>query len=368
MRFRRSGTVLCALTLAMVGFGGFAHGTRVKRKTEPPKRTAAPPKPKRAPREPYTERIATTPDINQHMTIGQFLKQIPPSEQPAYTPPSEIPLSTRVFEQNYCAPAAVADHLVWLDVHHFQQISSESDPVIAGVALAKILGEAEYMKTMSQPAADSYDLPVGEGTTYEDLVRGAVNFLAAKKIPIKQVTIFSVWTPPERRSAFGLPLVPMEIERRAPTFSEMTRPLRRRTIVVHHFGHYRYQVEDVRDGKVIPDYLERTGGHWISPVGFDGDKSGNLAPGTVIYHDPAGGDQDKKTQVYHPWIRQTGPYHDLPLRQKKDPKYPELACKDDANWTCLGRLSGTYVRDKPIEQYAGGEPIEVLEGVVVIEL
>ena len=75
-------------------------------------------KPQRVKKLPYYTRAATTPDVNQHMTWGQFIDQLPvkpPSIRAKYRPPQEIDLKWRVFEQNFCAPASVANNLMWLD-------------------------------------------------------------------------------------------------------------------------------------------------------------------------------------------------------------------------------------------------------------
>ncbi|HXH59893.1 MAG TPA: hypothetical protein VNI20_00895, partial [Fimbriimonadaceae bacterium] len=79
----------------------------------------------------YTARIAKTPDINQHMTFEQFLKQIPTSLQKKYTPPPEIGLKTKVFFENFCGPCAVADNLMYLR-NFFPQMTAEADPVAGG--------------------------------------------------------------------------------------------------------------------------------------------------------------------------------------------------------------------------------------------
>jgi len=316
----------------------------------------------------FTDRIADTPDINQHMTWKQFLKQIPADKVAEYTPPDEINVNSRVFYENFCAPASTANHLVWLDRHGFPSITNESDPVIAGMKLARLLADTKYMQTISDPGPDDFQPVVGSGTKIENFVSGTAKFLAEHNITIRDVTVISLWSPPSQASRFGVPVSRLHIEKRPPKLYEVTRPLKGKTIVVTIIGKYDAVPPQFVDGKLIPGYLNRVGGHYYSPVGYGDDGNGNYSGNTLIYHDPAGGYQDVKHQEYHQWLRQKGPNGELEMRENKAHRFPEINCKSQPQQTCLGRLKDTYVRNKPVEDHTGGKGIWVLEGVVVIEL
>ena len=338
-----------------------------------------PVKPKRMELAPWYSRAATTPDVNQHMTWGQFIDQLPvkpPSIRMKYRPPQEIDLNWRVFEQNYCAPAAVANNLMWLDANYFPQISDETNALAGGVFLARKLGGDAYFSTMNEPGNPDgedpeFHLSEGTGTTFEDMINGTVKFLKEKQIPVKEVRWISLWAAPEAKSKLKLGGAPLVMERRAPKLDEVKSALRLRSIIVQIFGHYEFTVGEATNNGVKPDSLVRTGGHYFAPVGFGKDEDGNLSENTFAYHDSASDKQDKQTQHYHTWLTPVGQYKDLPLRKFREggAKYASLACQnEEKGWECLGRLSNAYVRNKQVEDHAGNERIRVLEGMMVIRL
>lgn len=353
---------------------------RAKRPTaEAPVVTGQPVKPKRMEKTPYYSRAATTPDVNQHMTWGQFIDQLPvkpPSVRMKYMPPKEIDLNWRIFEQNYCGPAAVANNLMWLDQHHFPQISDESNALAGGVFLARQLGGDAYFSTMNEPGNPSgedpeFHLSEGTGSTFEDMINGTVKFLKEKKVPVKEVRWISPWAAPEAKSKLKLGGVPLVMERRVPKLAEVESVLRTRSIIVQIFGSYEFTVGEATENGVKPDTLVRTGGHYLAPVGFGLDENGKLSELAFAYHDSASDKQDKQTEHFYTWLKATGQYKDLPLRSFRDggAKYASLACKNEKKgWECLGRLSDTYVRDKQVEAHQGNERIRVLEGMMVILL
>lgn len=334
----------------------------------PGRTTAAPPPARTTERVAYTARIATTADINQHMTWKQFLAQIPADRVAEYTPPEEINVNSRVFYENFCGPTAVADQLIWLDRNGYGNTVDEEDPVIAGTALARLLGDTKYMRTLSEPGPDDFDPVVGSGTKIENLVAGTAKYLAERKVGIRRVSVVSVWSPPSQADRYGVAKSLLGIEQRLPNLYETTQPLRAKTIVVNIMGKYENVPPQFANGKLLPGYLKRTGGHYVAPVGNAQDAGGNYSANTVIYHDPAGSPQDATRQHYYQWIRQGGPNAGLALRSDDEPRFPELACKDDAKKTCLGKVGDTYVRDRRIEEHSPGDGIWIMEGVIVIEV
>jgi hypothetical protein len=336
-------------------------------------------KPQRMKKLPYYTRAATTPDVNQHMTWGQFIDQLPvkpPSIRAKYRPPQEIDLDWRVFEQNFCAPASVANNLMWLDTNYFPQISKETNALAGGVFLARQLSGDDYFSTMNEPgnpdgADPSFHLSEGTGTTFEAMINGTVRFLKEKDIPVKEVRWISLWAVPEAKAKLKVGGAPLVMQRGFPTLDEVRSALQSRSVVVQIIGFYEFQVGEADDNGVKPDSLVRTGGHYFSPVGFGRDADGNLSRDTFEYRDPASDKQDKQALHYHLWVTPTGQYRNLPLRKFRDggAKYGSLACPNEKKgWECLGRLNKTYLRGKQVEEHKGNERITVLEGMMVIRL
>lgn len=324
-------------------------------------------KPARSKRgEPFIVRINTTPDINQNMSIGEFLQQIPKGRIPEFTPPAEIGLNAPMFYNNMCAPTSVADHLVWVDTHFFHNISKEQNPVIAGVELARVLGGPNYMKTAD---TKTYDGITGTGTKIYNLVGGTFRLLKERGVTVKKVTVISVTAHSDIKALFGVPNKRLTIEYRAPKVHEIKDALRRRAIVINLIGKYEIVPGRAKkDGKGTKGYLLRTGGHYFSPVGYGEDSNGNYDGSMIIYHDPADGGQNMKTQQYVEWIRESEKNAGLRMFKKDKPDHSFRACKDNKNWTCYGELGDTYVRDKLLKDHGKDERAKILEGLIVIEV
>ncbi len=349
---------------------------------EEPTLEKRPVKPRRMQVAPYYSRAKTTPDVNQHMTWQEFLDQLPvkpPSIRQKYRPPQEIGLDWRVFEQNFCAPAAVANNLMWLDAHWYPHISNEDTPLAGGVFLARQLGDYAYFSTMNDPgdpdAKDGgdpeYHLSEGTGTRFEDMISGTVKFLKEKQISPKEVQWISLWAVPEAKAGLTIGNTPLTMERRAPKLEEVRAALKTRSIVVQIFGHYEYQTGESTDQGMQPNTLMRQGGHYFAPVGYGLDENGKLSEHTFAYHDSAGSDQDEQVQHYYDWLVPTGPWKNLPLRKIRDggAKYASLACNNaPKEYECLGVLRNAYIRNKQVEDHMGNEQIRVLEGMMVIRL
>lgn len=318
-------------------------------------------KPSRAGKQPYIKRLEFTPDINQNMTIQDYLDQLPTAEAKKQAPEG-LSLKTKMFKKNMCAPASVANHLVWLDRTAFKNITNESHPIIAGVNLINVLSREEYMRTSTG----------GSGTSLSNVVSGTYRFLKEKGIAVKKVTVISVSAHPDYAGRYKVPPNRLRIENRMPKVQETRNALRKRTIVLNLFGKYKLfpGKDDIQVGKQQEVYLQRSGGHYIAPVGYgrvvktvyDGD--------VIIYHNPADKPQNDEKQQYVHWFKETGANAKLRMIKLERPKNHEAfrTCKANKNWTCYGRLGDSYVRDKPLDDHKPGETVRILEALVVIEV
>ena len=318
----------------------------------------------------YTYRVDRTPDINQHMTWEQMLGQIPMRLRKKYTPPAEIGVKSRVFYKNFCGPCAVADNLLYLR-KDFPQIGDHANSVVSGTFLARNLG-SNYFDTLTNPSDEDFDPVVGGGTSVKNIVKGTLEYLKEKNIPVKNVTVISVWAPTDQRAEYGHPGTLIKLYQRPPTTKEMQDALRKRSIVVSHYGSYEYRPNPTRAGgaKRIGSYLLRTGGHYVAPVGYGKDKNGVAKANMFIIHDPAGSSQAKKAQVYTEWIRQPkGRYQNLRMLNERDtPRHPSYNFPLKPGYELLGSLNQTYVMDKMISSPKRGDRVRVLESLIVIEL
>lgn len=318
----------------------------------------------------YTSRIAKTPDINQHMTWEQMLGQIPAFMRKKYTPPAEIGVKSRVFYKNFCGPCSVADNLLYLR-KDFPQIGDHSNSVVSGTFLARSLG-SNYLDTLTNPSDEDFDPVVGGGTSIKNIVKGTLDYLKEKKIKVKSVKVISVWAPSGERKEYGHPGTVIKTYQRPPTHKEIKDNLRKRSIIVSHYGHYDFKQPLKRFGlktNTFP-YLLRSGGHYVAPVGYGKNKYGKNDANMFIFNDPAGSSQDKQAQVYTKWIRQPkGMYANLPMLNKREtPRHPSYNYPLKKGYELLGNLGQTYIMDDAIVNPKRGDRIEVMESLIVIEV
>ena len=368
MNFR---TVLAGLALIVLVPFALAQERAAKPKTAQPvqleKAPATQPaeldkKPTRAKTgEPFTQRIGTTPDINQHMKYEDFFAQIPKTRIADYEGNYDT-LQDKLFSKNMCAPASVANHLVWLDTHFFPGITEEQDPVIAGVELVHTLGGQDYMKTVSTGSKDK-----SSGSTLYNVVKGTYRLLEERGVNVKRVTVISVSVHPKHTGSFGVPDNRLRVERRAPKVHEIKEALRRKAIVLNLFGKYTLAQEtDANEGGAGQSiFLNRGGGHYFAPVGYGQDAKGNYNGNFIIYHNPADSPQKKKRQQYKRWYAGSDKVR---MIKKKKPGDDFRACSFNKNWTCYGTVDGTYTRDKPLAKHRMGEEVRILEALIVIEV
>ena len=376
----KNSVIILVACMLVLPFAASSAQERVKKpKTQAPVITKQPVTPKRMKVAPFFSRAATTPDVNQHMTWRQFVDQLPvkpPSIRQKYRPPSEIDLDWRVFAQNYCGPAAVANNLMWLDTNYFPKISKETNALAGGVFLAQQLGHDKYFSVMNEPGDPDgedpeFHLSEGTGTTFVDMINGTLLFLKEKQIPVKEVQWISLWAAPEAKKKLNLRGAPLVMQRRVPKLAEVRTAIKSRSIIVQIFGNYEYQTGEATEQGIQPNALVRTGGHYFAPVGFGQDADGKLSENTFAYHDSAGNKQGKQTQHYYNWLVPKGQWQNLPLRKFRDDgaKYPSLACKNaPKGWECLGVLKNAYIRNMQVEDHQPNERIRVLEGMMVVRL
>ncbi|MEM9839517.1 MAG: hypothetical protein AAF830_10245 [Pseudomonadota bacterium] len=393
--------------------------------------------------EPYTARIDDTPDVSQHIRWRQFVgnasgvgrhPEVDLNAALRNAPPAEYDRDMRVFPLDFCGPAAVANNLIWLDRTGYRQISTEPNKHAAGTMLAWRLG-FDYMDTMSNYDADQYkltgklkgvseeditwsDIPEGSGTSLPGLINGTVKFLREKRIPIKAVRVTSSI---DRSGAnFRTRGAPFQFEVKKPTGDDIAEALRRRSIVVTLHGHYVPLFDALKppaDGASDDEgsstsglgfvnervwdtpFLQRTGGHFAAPVGFGVDRQGNPAPGAILYHDSAGGQQRVRRQHQYNWkqvasghagrnpvlvnYRKTETLENEDMRCAFAPVMIENPDGKDVSAECRGNLGGHSVLHYPSSfdtslkrlMSVGGLPamnddtsLKVLEMVIEIEV
>ncbi len=318
-------------------------------------------KPERAKKTPYLDRIQYTPDINQNMTIAELLEQIPPSYAAEFTP-KEIHKDEPFFIANMCAPASVANHLLWLDRLHFKNISKEKHPIVAGVKLINTLGSEPYMRTIK---GDS-------GTTMQNLVAGTYRFLGEKGIKVKKVTVISNSADPQpwNLTGYKVPFSLMQVEHRMPTVAEIKAALHQRAIVVNLFGKYEYVPERAakKGSTAPPAYLRRGGGHYMAPVGHGRYVQKVYDDDVIIYHDPADPPQNQQKSRYVRWVKETGKNAKLRMIKREKPSESFRACEDNPDWKCYGTLGETYILDKALKDHKPNESVKILEALIVIEV
>lgn len=250
-------------------------------------------------------RTTESPDIDQTSTWSEYLSKLDPQTKAKYTPPDEYNLNWRVLPGNFCAPAAVANQLVWLDRTAFPKITTEKHSYAAAMQLADLLGR-KYMNTMTHPKEDEngwVDIPEGTGTTAHELLGGALRFLKEKKIPVKAVNVVSA-VDYNLQGKFNTYGANVHYDIVKPELSDIKAALHRRSIIVTLHGYY--EPTNLKDyelpkgpkratgtgSKDKPPVLwsaprlERTGGHYTTPVGYN---SGSARK--IYHHDSAGPDR-----------------------------------------------------------------------------
>ncbi len=371
------------------------------------------------PTRPYDDRVAATPDVNQHATYASFRKddQMDDAARARHPLPEGYSYSQRFFPSDFCGPAAVANHIIWLEQTAYPDISAEPNAFAAAMKLAFTLGWS-YMKTVTEPEEDDdgwSDIPEGKGTKAHDLLNGAIKFLREKNVPIKAVRV---------TSSYDMELKGKVNTRGAPFFFDIEKPdeqtihsaLHRRSIVVTLHGHFVPLTQKIFEApnsiaaspqklRWSAPRLERKGGHYAAAVGYGTGSHGTFKPDRTLYHDSSARNRGKKFQTVYDWNVvtkddfATNPvlvrYHkggSLEREHLRCPFAPD-PIKDGRgqNWSleCRGTLHGHAVahwsnqeKNEPEAPLRGGMPdigsepssfygadrVEILEAVFEIEI
>lgn len=143
--------------------------------------------------------------------------------------------------QQFCAPAAVSNSLMWLGA----EATSQAD-------LVRLLASPDYMNT---------NLKIGTGTS--ELLRGVDRFVR-ERFGAYQALTYQGWRKhPERFSD----------NRKVPTIAFMSRGVAERAAAWINIGWYRVNASE---GAYV-----RVGGHWVTLVGYDIDNQ------QLIINDPS---------------------------------------------------------------------------------
>ncbi len=173
---------------------------------------------------------------------------------------------------HYCVPVATANALVWYaeergysDLLPVQGLSMTEK--VAKVALK--LGQDRYMSTA----------PKG-GTTHVKFMQGLANFISDAGYS-SRITWRSRWQMPRK---YG------RVEIGAPDIDSIQNKFASGSAVFLSLGFY-------SEGDSAGD-LVRTGGHFVTVVGFGVDEDGNVDRDYVVLHDPGDGRSSTVTKRY----------------------------------------------------------------------
>jgi hypothetical protein len=152
----------------------------------------------------------------------------------------------------FCAPTAVSNSLMWLAAHGYGELRPEGGAKAAQIAMIKTLAGADYMKT--SPSI---------GTDVAQVIKGVSAYIEDAGYTIEELA-YEGWRPaPDENTTSEVPSLD---DIKTTIASE-------RGAVWLNVGWYTYDEDD--------DTYERSGGHWVTVVGYDHDD--------LLIHDPSPG-------------------------------------------------------------------------------
>jgi len=159
----------------------------------------------------------------------------------------------------FCAPVSVSNSLVWMHRMGLASFLDSTQPEKqAQIALVKRLAGSKYMNTDSKT-----------GTGPEGVLRGLQRYLEEKEVSNARL-LYQGWRPVSRQ---------FSRHNKRPNLASLRRILYRNGGVWLNLGWYTY--DEIRD-----EY-QRTGGHWVTLVGYGEDEQGKPNPKILILHDPS---------------------------------------------------------------------------------
>jgi hypothetical protein len=151
----------------------------------------------------------------------------------------------------YCAPTAISNSLMWLANHGYRSLKpSASSDKAAQIRMIKLLAGPDLMKTNPE-----------KGTDVAEVIRGVRRYVEDAGYEIERLK-YSGWRPATKTDVAG----------KHPDLNAV-----RKAIASPHgaawlnVGWYKYDSDS-------GDYI-RSGGHWVTVVGYDGD--------ALLIHDPS---------------------------------------------------------------------------------
>jgi hypothetical protein len=186
---------------------------------------------------PFTDRLNSTPDIVQTDPHARF-------------PYGGI---------HYCGPCAISNSLVWLGENGYEKLLPEGEERMGRqVELVNLLASGKYMDTTLE-----------WGTSPAAVLQGISKYLRDCGYQYEQLS-YQGWRKVPRMFNTGI---------RTPQPEWIKSGLIQGDSAVWlNVGWYKFN----KDKK---EYV-RTGGHWVTLVGFGVDENGKEDPGVVIIHDP----------------------------------------------------------------------------------
>jgi len=184
------------------------------------------------------DKISSTPDLCQTDPEGDFEKN----------------------GDNFCAPVAVSNSLMWLAAHGFPALDQEgTGDKAAQFALVRELAAPEMMKTDPD-----------RGTSPWLVVQGVNKYILQCGYTVETLEY----------QGFRKVGPDFDSGETAPSLSWIRKALRQPNSAVWlNIGWYKYDADR--------DVYLRKGGHWITLVGCDVDAQGHADPGALVVHNPS---------------------------------------------------------------------------------